>query len=641
MFGAVTVKLKTTNRLEQAYQLAYFILGNQEIAEQIAVDAVDRLQLAVVTQDRRYYYIPQGSSRQLGHTSGTRSKVNFSELHLLQRLIFDETESYEKEQEQSGFDDRRLLIHFLKHLVRITVKRNSFYVSLGVTRLLHRYSITEAIATHGVVMQDPNRAKDNYYWRSRKAQLMQEVKSRFGDLLQLTRGAYGEERFSPRPDQARYADFVTHCLQQFMPWETECPLPPGACPADGRIPALEFNGDDPDEEHRTEVARMHAVLHPTCFERLLAELKFDSPAIRLDLPEFFHTENHVSKGAETGFQMTEPDEMKSHTMHTTLEERQLRRRQTQRTPGNLKILVDRQPRATLNLEANNQIEFRFLEGEEFIEIRPAEEPDLCLALYPIDYTMLQQLHSPKNFVIELAGGQQLNFTLTPERDADGELTGTAVSVNYQVRKLARLRSLWTAQNWFPALQPVWRLALPVTLLLVASIGGFAVWQALKSETSPSVAINSGNDATDNQPAPPTGGNGSNLGALPGTTPQKPSKPSSNLRDHDVEGDSTPTVNSPSETRRVFLSVNREASEFRGELTKRLTQAGLWELTGKEDADTALDITLSADGKTALARLLNARGKVIWPASGKSQRYAGSAGQISESIVADLKSAARQ
>ncbi|MEK7833032.1 MAG: hypothetical protein AAB401_18225, partial [Acidobacteriota bacterium] len=224
MLGEVKVKTQTINKLERAYQLAFFILGNQEASEQIAVEAVDRLQMAVVTQDRRYYYIPQGSSRQLSRASGARSKVTFSELHLLQRLIFDETEPREKEQEYAEFDDRQLLIHFLKHLVRITIKRNSFYVSLGVTRLLHHYSITEAISLHSIVMQNPSRAKDNYYWRSRKGQLLQEMKSRFSDVLMLTRGAYGEERFIPRPNQDRYADFVTHCLETFMPWETDCPL---------------------------------------------------------------------------------------------------------------------------------------------------------------------------------------------------------------------------------------------------------------------------------------------------------------------------------------------------------------------------------------------------------------------------------
>ncbi|MGH9803030.1 MAG: hypothetical protein ACRD82_21910, partial [Blastocatellia bacterium] len=445
MLGAVEVKTQITNRLNRAYQLAYFILGNQDASERVAVEAVDRLQMAVVTQDRRYYYVPQGSAHQLSRSSGARSKVTFNELHLLQRLIFDETEVGEKEQERDEFDDRRLLIHFLKHLVRITVKRNSFYVSLGVTRLLHRYSINEAIALHSVVMQDPSRAKDNYYWRSRKGQLLREVKSRFGDLLMLTRGAYGEERFIPRPNQARYADFVTHCLEKLMPWETQCPLPAGQGLVDGRIPALEFDGDDPDEEHRTEVARMHAALHPACFGRLITGLGFDPPMARLDLPEFFHDEIDSQQSSEDSFQMIETDRMNSETMQAKLAERQARRQSIERNPRQVKILVDRQPRATLDLETASHVDFKLFEGDEFIEIRASEAPDICLALYPIESQMLQQARIPEKFVIELAGGQKLNFALTPERDADGEVTGAVISVSYDGQKSGVgdwLRSLW-------------------------------------------------------------------------------------------------------------------------------------------------------------------------------------------------------
>lgn len=651
MLGAAEVKTQITNRLERAYQLAFFILGNQEASERIAVDAVDRLQMAVVTQDRRYYYIPQGSSRQLSRSSGARSKVTFNELHLLQRLIFDETEVAEKEQEYAGFDDRRLLIHFLKHLVRITIKRNSFYVSLGVTRLLHHYPINEAIALHSIVMQNPSRAKDNYYWRSRKGQLLQEIKSRFGNLLTLTRGAYGEERFIPRPNQASYADFVIQCLQKFMPWETQCPLPPGEGLADSRIPALEFDGDDPDEEHRTEVARMHSVLHPRCFGQLVAGLGFSAPATRLDLPEFFHNEAHNQQSTEDSFQMTETDHMNSETMRAKLEDRQACRQSIQSNPHQLKILVDRQPRATLDTETANQIDFRLLEGEEFIEIRASEEPDICLALYPIDFQMLQQAHTLEKFVIKLSGGQKLNFTLTPERDSYGELTGAVVSVNYAGGKSGIadwLRSLWPTAESPKRLLPAFRFALPVSLLLVAGLSGIALWRMWQPESPNSVAINNSNPGQNSNTQPTTPLNGGDA-PQPGESivmppnsgaPQRQSKPPSGLRDHDViDNEHAKVVESPSETRKIFLSLNRDVNEFRSELSRRLKEAQLWELTDRDEADTAMDISLSTDGQSASLRLLNAKGRVIWPRSGKSQKYTGSTSQISERIVVDLKNAA--
>lgn len=647
MLGEVEVTSQVTDRLERAYQLAFFILGSPEAAERIAIEAVDRLQVAVATQDRRYYYIPQGSQRQLGRTSGARSKVNFSELHLLQRLIFDGTECEEKEQEAMEIDDHRLLIHFLKHLVRITIKRNSFYVSLGIARLLHRYSITEAISLHGLVMQNPGRAKDNYYWRSRKSQLLQEMKTRFGDLLTLTRGAYGEERFIPRPNQARYADLVTLCLEQFMPWEIQCPLPQGEAHVSDRIPALDFDGDDPDEEHRTEVMRMHAVLHAQCFERLIAALRFDSPVTRLDLPEFFHHTTHNQQFTEDSFQMIETKPMNPGAMRAKLEARQNQRRSLQQKLRAVKILVDHQPRATLDLTTDNQIDFKWLEGEEFLEIRAGNEPGICLALYPIDYQMLQQAHTPTKFVIELAGGQKLNFVLTPERDAEGEVIGGEVSVTYpkpQSLLADWVRRLWPASELSFQASPYGRYVFLAALLLICGFSSIALWRFWQTDSTNLTASNrqptisqtiSGNATTPNaEPAVTTPNNAA--------SPQRPSNPPSTLRDHDVtDNEAIPNIESPKQTRHVFLSLNRDVNEFRSELIKRLKEARLWELTNKEEADTALDISLSPTGQSASVRLINAKGHIIWPRSGKSQKYDGDVARISERIVADLKIAAGQ
>src|SRR5689334_15788767 len=185
-------KTSENNLLESAYQLAHFILGDKDSAELSATAAMARLYVAAVAQDRRYYYVPGTGPK----AYGARTKVSLNDLHLLQRLVYDETESYERtHEERAPLSDERLLRHFLKHLVRITPKRNSFYVTLGVSRLLHRYSTPEAIELYSLVLQNPSRVKDNYYWRSRKAQLMEEMKTRFGGQIAVTRGAYGEERF--------------------------------------------------------------------------------------------------------------------------------------------------------------------------------------------------------------------------------------------------------------------------------------------------------------------------------------------------------------------------------------------------------------------------------------------------------------
>jgi len=647
-------------KLERAYHLAFFILGNQEAAEHVAVAAVDRLQVAVATQDRRYYYIPQGSSRQLGRSTGSRSKVTLNEWHLLQRLVYDEAEPAERAQESAGFDDCRMLIYYLKHLVRITIKRNSFYVSLGVTRFLHRYSITEAMAFYNVLMQDPSRVKDNYYWRSRKSQLLQEIQARFGERLILTRGAYGEERFIPRSAQTRYADFVNQSLQILMPWECSCPLPANQTAVTGEIPALRFDEDDPDKEHQIEIARIHTALHVACFQRLIAGLGLDSPTQRLDLPEFFHPEmsNHNSQRTSDRIglfdQMFEPGPSNPSSLRARLEERLTKRQTAQRNLRQVGIWVDKQPRASLDLNSSNQADFKLYEGEEFIEIRHDEFPEVCLALYPIDYQMLRQVKSTEQFLIEIPNGHKLRFALTPERDSFGEVIGATVVVNAESRK-TNLAD-WLASAWKHATSPLaallpeksapaWRYALPAVLLIVAGLSAFALWSVLRTNPNEQTAIT--------RPAEPGGQpatTNNSAAANPNFTPdpsiapspqQRSDKPSA-LRDHDVtDGAAVVLVESPAQTRKVFLFLNRESEELQTELTNRLKSAQLWQLTDKEEADTLLNVSLSTDGQTASVELVNAKGRVIWPRSGKRLKYTGNATLIAEKIVSDLQKAVRR
>src|SRR5262245_28255062 len=182
--------------IARAFQLAYFIHGDRETALHIATEAFAKLEVATAAQDKRLYYTPTGRAARVERF---RTKVSVGELHLLQRLVYVESEPYERPPEQSPNgkfpDEEDMLIYLIKPLVRITVRRNSFYVTLGLSRLLHNYSTAEAMEMYNVLVQDPGRVRDDYYYRSRKGRLMKELKERFGDRLRVMRGARGEERF--------------------------------------------------------------------------------------------------------------------------------------------------------------------------------------------------------------------------------------------------------------------------------------------------------------------------------------------------------------------------------------------------------------------------------------------------------------
>lgn len=627
--------------LESAFRLAYAILGERHSAELSAVAAIARLRVAAVAQDRRYYYVPGVSAK----AYGMRTKVSMGELHLLQRLVYDETESYERAQEVNpAISEERLLAHFIKHLVRITMKRNSFYVTLGISRLLYHYTTPEAAEIYGAVVQNPSRVKDNYYWRSRKAQLMQEVKTRFGNLITFSRGAYGEERFTARDDSPRYATFVKSYLNALMPWNTACPLPPGTEATAGSIPSLNFRGQDPDEEHRIEIARIHAVLHSNCFSRLVAGLKLDAPDERLVLPQFFLSQNR-GQNKPMFSQSLPPEEMSRPDVTSMRAQLDKRERLLRRAnPQFLHLYIDRQDRGTLDLSASEQASFTLAEGEEFIELRtPPEQGDISLGLYPIDYARLEQTRDSDEFTLALADGRKLNFAITPQRDEHGELRGATVRVrpqptSWQLWK-QRLGAVFTPST------PAFSYAVGAALMLAGLTFGAALWKLLRTDSpAPTIAIN--------KPAVPDSSVGGGVMIQPTpapalTKPPRPQGDSSGKIPPDVKRESDPNVavsiKTLAEVQRIFISLNGDSLSsqvWQEKLHQQLNATRRWKVAPQEDADAALNVVIRSGGHTASFQLVNASGQIIWPSKGKWRTYSGTTEQVVTQLVNELLSAAQ-
>jgi len=73
---------------------------------------------------------------------------------------------------------------------------------------------------YNAVIQNPERVKDDSYYRSRKGVLMQELKQRFGNLINVCQGPHGEERFETDDNPSRFVELVRECLSFFTPWNT-------------------------------------------------------------------------------------------------------------------------------------------------------------------------------------------------------------------------------------------------------------------------------------------------------------------------------------------------------------------------------------------------------------------------------------
>ena len=82
----------------RAFQLAYFLHCERNIALEIATRALNKLQLAATAQGKRLYYRLTGRL----DARKSRSKVSLGEPHLLQRLVYVESEQYERLKEAAA-----------------------------------------------------------------------------------------------------------------------------------------------------------------------------------------------------------------------------------------------------------------------------------------------------------------------------------------------------------------------------------------------------------------------------------------------------------------------------------------------------------------------------------------------------------
>ena len=422
----------------KAFDLAYFICPDYRIARDVASNAFLKLEVAAAAQNKRLYYRP--AKRGAGQPCDvTRTKISLREDHLLQRLIYIESEPHERLLEADGSaNDEEMIVHFVKHLARITIRRNSFYVALGLCRLLYDYSTAEAMEIYNVVVQDPERVKDDYYYRSRKARLVDEIKDRFGEIIQLTRGARGEERIQSGELNRERISIVLDCLRRFVPWETKCILPSNFDPTSVEVPGLLSGGGETDET--VEINRVHSLFDPLCYEVLVKALRLDEPSEKLRVPKFC-----LQKGGNDltgdGNDRRRPPRVTNadlEDVRNRLADQSSRRKRT--VAGVMSVVVDGVEYARLDPGKTSNTLVTVRSDAELVEVY-ALRPEGKLLMATHFLNLEEQFDRPRtdSAKIVLEGGQKLTFTVSPEPDV---LPNSLICLEVGYKETAPLR--WVA-----------------------------------------------------------------------------------------------------------------------------------------------------------------------------------------------------
>lgn len=199
-----------------------------------------------------------------------------------------------------------MIVRFIKHLVRITAARNSFYVAVGLSRLLHSYTTAETMGIYNLVLQDPERIKEDSHDRICKRELMSKLLQRFEGLIQKVRCARGEERFKSDDNSKGRIRLVKTCLKLFTPWDTDCAMPEEFDPDDDVLLTLEFDGENPEQEGQVDMRRIHAIIDPECYRRVARALRYDLPDERLSVPRFNLARAEINGGQRKGDRLNPP-----------------------------------------------------------------------------------------------------------------------------------------------------------------------------------------------------------------------------------------------------------------------------------------------------------------------------------------------
>src|SRR5215472_12304864 len=270
--------LDQSDSLEKGFQLAYWVVQDRQSAIDILTSALEKLSAQCRREKRRVYWRYNRSRQPI-------RRITRQELDAFQWLIMFQSELWERALEQRGsISVRDLIVRYVKHLVRTTSAMSSFYVCVGMNRLVYSYSTSETQAAFELITQ---RFPGADQYRRAKKMLASNLRERFGESLETVRTQHGEIRFKTLEGQERWLELVHKSLSMFTPWSTErlcerfrpkADLPP-------RSSLLAAGGPITGQDAQ-ETIYCHVFIEPVCRGNLLAALSFSPPEAKLALPRF-------------------------------------------------------------------------------------------------------------------------------------------------------------------------------------------------------------------------------------------------------------------------------------------------------------------------------------------------------------------
>ncbi|MGC2745500.1 MAG: hypothetical protein WA672_20210 [Candidatus Angelobacter sp.] len=417
--------------LEKGFRLAYLITQDRLSSIEIVTGALEKLSVQCRREKRRFYWRYNRACQSI-------RRITRQELDAFQWLIMFESELYERAQEQRGSPLLRdMVVRYIKHLVQSTISMSSFYVCVGMNRLLYSYSTSETQTAFELATE---RFPGADQYRRAKKMLASRLRERFGELIETVKTRHGELRFKTLENQNRWENLVKECLAMFSPWSTE------GCCEHCRFEGSDLSQGDPErvraERDIQEMIYCHMFIEPMCRENLLAAVAISSPEAKLALPIFAMVEDEDGNSGLEGRAgpklSLEERALIAERMHTSQVRRQGFR------PESVSVVVDGSRRSRFSLTRAGELLVDLSEGDKLIEIHgESEGSELLLGTHMLTYA--EQEVGFSKAVLPLKHGE-LELTVSPCSNCDSEARAV-LTFSFKRKFQASLGTL--AHAWIP------------------------------------------------------------------------------------------------------------------------------------------------------------------------------------------------
>jgi D-Tyr-tRNAtyr deacylase len=490
-----------------AFQLSYFLLADRRDARDVLYQVAARLYVTALAQKRRQAKRPRGE---------VHKKLNLTPRPLLQYLVYLCAEPYEQTQEQEYLSGARslsvedMIVRYIKHLMLLYLEHNSFYATVGQSCVLFDFGTGQAVRLYEVLVQGSPahlETKGDYSVRDAKREMRRQLASRFGRLVTTCDGARKEQQFVAMNDAGKYFRLVKRCLHRLQPAQEaneqagDWHLPARFDPTAYDLAQLQYDekNRDPLAEPSAELRRMHAVIHPCCWARLLRASRLNYSRRRIVLPEFM-----LKSDEKTG---RRPPYERHHQPELTAAELEgltkMLRSESRRRKGlfasRLSLTVDGTERGSWTVDRDNQVTISVERGARVLEISARdEEGELLLAQHLLQLRGASLKHETEPTSVILEGGQEFTFNVSPDLSENG--AKVVVTIDFRETKLHRAAARHLAHGsarlagmlsgFYPpyAKPKVLIVSVCALLLAVLATGWWVLRTSQRNQPLPSVAM---------------------------------------------------------------------------------------------------------------------------------------------------------